>query len=218
MVYRTDESPESGPVLEIRYEELPAAFLKLESLLSPASVQRDFPGTPRDLGSPIAPGLRSLAQIVSGRVTIRSAMPSLPELVGVNQTISAGAIEHGEDGSLIIYIDLLAPYQSLQDFSRRFGLDRMELRSPSATISVDPAAPTVFTTARSLIIPKGERMFHMQTWSYIVSPIQIEGRAETSALVSLDGRRLHGHWSQVLTFCPGDVRLSVEGDFDVRVS
>lgn len=216
-VYRTDESPDSGPVLEVGYEEFPQAFHRLESLLCPASVDRDFPGTPRDYGQPVARGFRSVAQIVSGRVTIRSASPCLPQLLGANHSIVAGTIEHAEDGSLIAYLDLLAPYQGLQDFSRRFALDRMELRCPATILSADSADPSVFEASRVILVPQGERLFNIETWDYIESPLTLEGHVATRAMVSLDSNRLHGHWSQHLQFSPGDFSISVDGDFEARV-
>ena len=43
VVYRTDESPDAGPVLTVDYDDFPAGFSRIESLLSPAAVVRDHP-------------------------------------------------------------------------------------------------------------------------------------------------------------------------------
>lgn len=217
VVYRTDESPDSGPVLEVGYEDFPQAIHRLESLLCPAAVERDFPGTPRELGQPVARGFRSVAQIVSGRVTIRSSSPCLPPLIGVNHSIVAGTIEHAEDGSLIAYIDLLAPYQGLQELNRRFALDRMELRCPATMLSADPSNPSVFQASRSTLIPQGELLFNIATWEYIECPTNCKAQVETKATVFLDINRLHGQWSQRLRYSPGDSCISADGDFEARV-
>ena len=217
VVYRTDESPDAGPVLTVDYDDFPAGFSRIESLLSPAAVVRDHPEIEIDIGLPIGPSLRSVAQIVSGRVTIQSVTPNLTPLMGLNHSITEGAIERVEDESLVIYLDLLAPFQGLQDFSRRFGLDRMELASADSVLSADQGAPTVFLASQEMIIPVGERVLDLQSWTHIVSPIQLAGRADTRAEVVIEGHRLHGAWSQTVAFPVAGTEVRVQGDFDAQV-
>lgn len=215
-VYRTDQTPSVGPVLRLPYADLPRSLGTLESLLSPSAVETDFPQTTLTVGEPLAPGLRSIAQIANGRITFRRTVPTLPHLHGMNVSIVSGAIERSEAGSLIAYVDTLAPFEDYQAFNRRFGLDRIELSSADASISTNADNPTQFVNTHRIIVPEGESLLDLATWSHILNPIRLDGRVDTHADVALTVRRLSGRFLQRITF-KGVFAVEVHGDFDGHV-
>ena len=58
VVYMTTNGPEAGAVLSLSYDEFDSEFARLENVLGPEALQRDFSDTQPDVGPPIAPGLR----------------------------------------------------------------------------------------------------------------------------------------------------------------
>ena len=97
----------------------------------------------------------------------------------------------------------------------------MELTSESTSLSTNADTPTVFETSCEMHIPAGEKVFNLQTWSFLECTIPLRGLAQTRAEVALTDKQLHGSWSQSIKFSlPNlpDMGIDARGDFDARIS
>jgi len=174
IVYRTDRAPDAKPLLSMTYEQLDADFQSLENVLGPDALMRDFPDIPPDLGPPIAPGLRSISRITNGIVRFdRNQNPALGPLHELQWGIRQGAFQRDEAGLIVLFIESVAPIQSIQEANERLGFSKFEMITHDHQLSTDPNRPTIFTYERPLIIPGGEKFLDFRTWGYVELPHNI---------------------------------------------
>ena len=102
-VYRTANAPEVCAVLSLSYEKFDSDFVRLENILSPEALRRDFSDTEPDFRAPIAPGLRSIARITNGIVCFRENNLRSVLFEELQATILEGAIQRDETGRLIAF-------------------------------------------------------------------------------------------------------------------
>jgi hypothetical protein len=195
-VYQTNHGPQSPPILSIQYQEFNEKFDTLKNLLSPAAISRNWPTLKVDVGKPLGPGLRSIAQITGGFIQFTSNSLNLPYLNGVTNTITDGAIERNETGQLTAFIQLRSPLAQIQRLNERLGLTRYELISNDSIISIDPNTPTAFSLLIKTYLSSGERIFNLSTWNEITLPFNIVFNIETSARGRLVGQDFKGIFRQ----------------------
>ena len=90
-VYRSDRLPESALIYEAAYDDFEAEFDTILNLLSPEAMMRSYPEVEIDEGKPLAPGLRSMAQIAGGYFRYTSITPPNPALSELFFSILCGA-------------------------------------------------------------------------------------------------------------------------------
>lgn len=108
MVYRTDYAADASPVLSLDYD-FERDFRKLENLLAPEALLREFPETRLDVGVPIAPRLRSLARITGGTLSLRNSSLGAPVVQELQWTVSGGSVQRDESQRLIAFITTTSP-------------------------------------------------------------------------------------------------------------
>src|SRR5712692_1194115 len=169
-VFRTAHAPAAGAVLSLSYEEFDPKFQLLVNLLSPEALVRDFPTIEIDVGLPIASGLRSLARITNGLIRYESNSLGLVPLNEIQLGISAGSVERDENGKLIAFLETVAPMRSLQEVNERLGLAKFEMVGLDNVLSTNAQSPTVFSYRNVIILPAGEEVLNLLTWSRVSLP------------------------------------------------
>jgi len=217
-IFQTNRSPEEQPIFECRYEQLKDSLTLIENILSPDSILRDHPPQEMDLGRPIGPGLRSIVRIVTGSITYTENTLKFAPLTGLSMAITDGSVERNEHDQLEAYIETKVPFQSLQKLNEKLGLHSMELVSEDESVADDPDAPTVFTSTSNHILPKGEIVLDLMTWKKSPLPMNIQVQTQTKAVGYLEGNLFHGDFSASLLYREIDIKLGINGVFNISLA
>lgn len=216
-IFQTSRGPEVSPVFECSYSDLEQSLNAIENMLSPASMLRDNPHQEVDTGASIGPGLRSIARIASGHIIYHKSSLNLPFLTGMTMSISNGSVERNEEGKLEAYLEAMVPFQSLQKLNEKLGLNILRMCSESETVSCDPGSPTVFTSSSDRILPKGEFVLDLATWTETQIPMNINVNIQTSASGYLEENNYQGEFSALLSYKEIPMEISLEGEYSMRL-
>ncbi len=195
-VYQTDRAPDAPPLLTVFYADLPAATVRLENLLGPNAIRRDFPLVTPDVGQPIGPGLRSLVRIVSGIVEFQESEPAAPLLREISLFVTDGAIEHDVDGTLMLHAEAQSPFRSINRFNERMRLSRLALTSPDTVLSTSAESPTVFQQDLRVTVPAGETFPNLMAEEEFILHRNLDCRSTTVARGILKANRFVGRFRQ----------------------
>jgi len=195
-LYQTVQGPNAPPIAALSGAEVLTADSSLANVLSPASLLRDHPTMEPDVHEPIGPGLRSVVRVLSGFAQFTECTPRLPLVAEMVLFFNGGAIERDEAGQLVMYLEARSPFRSANDFNERLGLSRLELCSRDHVLSVDPAAPTVFTLRMSITLPAGEAMPNLLGGDPAILLHNIGVTSTTVGRAVLQGSRLVGVFEQ----------------------
>lgn len=216
-IFQTNQGPNSGPIFSITYEELDEKLPHIKNILSPEAILRDHPEVTLDLGEPLGTGLRSFVRITNGLIKYENNSLGLRVLNELQTGIAEGAIERDEEGRMVAYVHTTGPSRSLQELNERLGLSTFEMISPDSTISTDPGKPTTFIYRNTAILPKGEKLLDLNTWSNIILPENISCHVVAEAQGSLAGHKLAGKFITRMKMNFLEVQRSVDmvGSFEV---
>lgn len=173
IVHRTTDGPQAAAVLSINYETMNQNFPRLESLLGPDALLRDFSGIEPDVGMPIAPGLRSVARITSGVVSFRQSNLGSRVFEELQMTIREGAIERDDSGRLKTFLSTIVPMRSWQELNERLRLSNFEMTSEDGQLAIAGQKPTIFIYEGVATLAAGETLFDISTWSPIKLPMNV---------------------------------------------
>lgn len=218
MVFQTNLAPQEPPILCLTYEELDSEYQKINNLLSPDSVIRDNPRTQPDTGRPIGEGLRSLVRITSGKISYTSNSINLTSVNEVQITITGGSIERDEQNRLITFLTTAHPIRSLQNMNERMGLASFEMHSEDSCISKDASNLTVFRNKRTVVFPKGEKIFDLITWREFELHDNMTCCVSTEACGYLDKNSFSGKFLSMMDFQNEGQRIRLDGDFYVALA
>lgn len=214
VVYRTVEGPEAQPVLSLKYERFEADFQRLENLLGPEALLRDFPHTTLDVGVPLARGLRSMARITNGIVRFEKNSAGMRVLSELQMSISQGALQRDEQGRMIAFLDTVGPTRSLQELNERLGLSSFEMISLDSQLSGDMESPTVFEHGNHVTLPAGERLLDLQTWKEITLPMNVICDVTATASGSYSDGVFSGKFATSMNYV-GGLLLEMSGSFEM---
>lgn len=154
-VYRTHTFKAGvDPVFARRYEEFAQNLRKLENVIGPAAIRRDYPIAEIDTEEPLGPGLRSKARIVRGLIRLFSPDSRFRSLDGLTLTIVGGTVFRDENGCIACTVDTCAPIVEMQAINEKLGLESMGMSSEVSLLSTEAALPTVLLSQRSVHLPK----------------------------------------------------------------
>ncbi len=217
-IFQTNHGPESEPIFECNYANLEKCLPTIENILSPDAIYRDHPEQNIDTEIPIGPGLRSVVRITSGSILYTDNSENLVPLIGLTMSITEGAVERNEDGTLNAYIETQVPFQSLQKLNEKLGLHSLCLTSESTSVSDNPEQPTEFKSITQHMLPQGETVLDLTTWSETVIPINIEVITETRATGHLEGNTFKGEFIGIISYQNVGIQINMEGEFNVHLS
>lgn len=212
-VFATQSAPSAGAFLTIPYEALDEQLLRIESVLGPSAIQRDFPGRP------LGPGLRAFARIASGMIVYQKSTLPQPMLSQMQIAIVDGALERDENGGLLAYLCTQAPLRSFQELNEKLGLDGFEMKSTDTEVSIDPDHPTEFVYGRTVTFPEGVETLDTTTWQVIKMPMTMHCAVTASATGYLKDQTFHGRFMSKLRITNIEFPTVVlEGEFHVRLA
>jgi len=186
-------------MLVLSFTELRADPARLANVLGPAALKRDHPTPPIDLDPPLAPGLRSVARIVSGFAELHRCVPPAPFLDQLAFQIAEGALERSESGTLLAYMISRSPFRTINALNARLGLDRLELLSESNVLSTDEDHPTIFRQTIRVTLPHDAPELNLFASATVIDR-NIECIATTTALAVLKGMVLAGDFTLGLQY------------------
>jgi hypothetical protein len=216
IVHRTTNGPDAGPLLSLKYEDFDSEFTRLESVLSPTALLRDFSDIMPDLGTAIAPGLRSVARITNGVVSFRTNTLGSPIFEELQMNIRDGAIERDERGVMIAFIKSLVPSRSWQALNERLGLSNFEMRANDSVLSLDSHKPTVFSYKGTVNLAEGEEVFDLSTWKQVRLPTNVVLDITTEATGTYLDRVFSGIFATNYSGMGSNIQLS--GNFEIYLS
>jgi hypothetical protein len=204
------------------YENLAANIQTISNILSPASFKRDFPSYVLDTGIPLAPGLRSIAKIVTGKMVHREVSPILPgpNMIGLTSQITDGSVQRMPDGSIITFFKIVGAYDQLTEHAKSLGLEAIEMSTNDKALSCDPACPTKFTTEIAWGYPVGSTIPDISNNSSVVVNIDLHLKTLTEASGHFNGRKFVGRYRiRVKYFMHGNntLTLAIGGDFEIEL-
>lgn len=191
-LFHTFEKPESGPLLAFSYEELSANFQKLQNIVAPASMRRDHPKLEIDVGKPLAPGLRSYAKIVAGKMTYTESPPFVENIVGLTVHLPSGSVIRRAEGGMVAFVRPSFHHQNLTQFTAAIDATELELTSTDEEISRDPAKPTVFTQSREIAVKQGTPVPNFSSFTTTPAAMAVDSRITTSVSGYLQGETFIG--------------------------
>ncbi len=214
-VYRSSDGARAEPILKLGHEQCDSRFHVIEGLLSPDSLIRTFPENTIDLGLPIAKGLRSSARIVQGFILYDSSSIGENIFTEIVTWIIDGSLKRTEQGTLVASLKATVPFRSIQELNERLGLSDFEMTSPEGELSTDPARPTPFVYDDSLVLPAGEKLLNISTWSRTELPFDVHYRVMARATGYLTDRAFQGKFQTKLQFLGRQIDLS--GSFRIEL-
>jgi hypothetical protein len=195
-VYQTNRGPDAAPILALAYADIPGAIQRIENLLGPQSVMRDYPEILPDAGRPIGTGLRSIVRIVSGFVEFQECNPTVPLLSEITMSIIEGAIERAEGGRLVVYVQARSPFRSVNELNERLGLQRLELTSVDEVLSTETDSPTTFRQEMTVTLPAGATFPNLVAEGELELTRALTCQSTTVATGILKGNRFAGRFHQ----------------------
>lgn len=216
--YETMKGAIDMPLLSVNYESLADDFQKIANIVSPDSLMRDYPDYQIDIGKPLAPGLRSIGRISSGSIKYTQMNIDVPALREMIMPIKHGSVERDENNDLLAYIEVLSPFQSLQELNEKLGLDKMELRSKDSALSMDAQMPTQFESMQNIILPRGLSILDITSWKKITLPINIHCETKTIAKGHLKGNIFSGEFQAELFYKDTNQRINLKGEFEIFIN
>lgn len=217
-IFQTNQGPQQNPVMEFGYEELNDVLPQLGNILGPTALQRDHPSIVPDLGCPLGPGLRSVARIANGLIRYEHNSVGNPVLNELQTGITAGAVERDESGHMVAFLKTYGPSQSLQELNEKLGLSSFEMISTDKQISIDPERPTTFLYDKTLILPEGEQILDMNTWSTLKLPANISCHVIARAEGFLEGNKFSGSFTTKMNYIEGKTVIRMAGSFEIYLA
>lgn len=217
-IYQTNQGPDALPLLEVGYEKLDEGFSRVQNIIGPDAIRRDYPRIEPDVGEPIGKGLRSIVRVTSGSVAFTRSNVGLPILGELTLTISGGSIERDENQHLIAYLQSQTPFRSMNELNTKPGLDRFELVSTEMNLSSDSSKPTLFTEVTNTVLPEGDTVFDPYNWKPLRLPRNISYRTETQAEGILTERRFHGNFRLRYQLLDSNQMIDTQGKFEIHLA
>jgi hypothetical protein len=218
VVFQTNHGPHSQPLLSFPYAEFSHTLRQIADLLGPEALLRDYPRQQIDVGEPLGPGLRSVVRVTNGVIRYENNSLAIPALSELQIGIAEGAIERDEERRLVSYIRTTSPIRSFQLLNNRLGLDILEMVSPDAYLSTDPARPTCFRYESHVVLPAGEKTLDLNTWRPVVFPSNIHCHTLAEALGVLVGRTFRGSFATQINSVNLVSPVSLAGSFVVHLA
>lgn len=217
-VYRTDHSPEAGPILSIPYAALDDKLELVSNVLGPVALMRDFPDVEVDYGIPLAPGLRSVARITNGVVRYEKNSVGVFLLNEFQMNIRNGGLQRDEVGHLVAFLKMGGPLRSLEALNDRLGLSRFEMTSTDCKLSLDSRKPTLFVYDNRVILPKGESILDLASGRNIELPVNFVCNVRAEASGTYHDHVFSGVFSTTMQYLGVEGTVSVSGTFELHLS
>ena len=129
--------------------------------------------------------------------------------------ISEGAIERDEQGRMIAYLKTTGPSRSLQELNERLGFSTFEMTSIDRSISDNPDSPTIFTYENTVILPSGEKLLDLRTWTDVILPLNISCQVFAEARGIIKENKFFGNFITRMNYIEFKMTVDMAGSFEV---
>lgn len=183
ILFHSSQTSTEPPIVDIEIEEVEVLAEKLEGVLSPSSIRRDFRLPAIDLGRPLYRGYRSRARITGGVISYSdfewSANISLPKsesdkLDEVGRRIKSmrfpiidGSVWRGDDSRVCAKMKWEMPNEELLQFVLDKRLFDAIYVSLEIDVSDDENSPTMFDVVGGVTVESNEEVFDMLSWDKV---------------------------------------------------
>lgn len=179
-VHHSTQRSIDPPLVDLLVSDVATLAERLRPLLSPAAIRRDCSRPKVDLARPLAPGLRSHADILRGEIFHEqfhwSANVQLPppataqleelcrRLRGFRVAVTGGTVGRDDASRIRAKLTWSMPHDELVRFAIDKKLMDVEYLALSEQISTDPEQPTVFDVIGKVEVEAGEPVFNIMQW------------------------------------------------------
>ncbi|NVJ93543.1 MAG: type I restriction enzyme HsdR N-terminal domain-containing protein [Methylocystaceae bacterium] len=180
IIFHSSQRSNETPLVELQINSVEELATKLSGILGPAAIRRDCAPPAIDLERPLAPGLRSFANIIGGVLVYeyfdwKSSIPlgsqeqsiaqTVNRLVGTRETITGGRVYRDEKSRIVANIQWAVGREELFQFITDKGLVNFDYVSLNPEISTNSEYPSTFDVVGDIQIYEGEQVFDMMSWS-----------------------------------------------------
>jgi hypothetical protein len=191
-VHHTTQRSIDPPLVDLSVVDAASLAEQLSPLLSPPAIRRDCSPPKVDLAKPLAPSLRSRAEIVRGEIHHEqfrwSANVELPvaatnqfeemcrRLRGFRVAVTGGVVSRDDASRIRARLTWSMPHDELVKFAIDKKLMDVEYLALSDQISTDPEHPTVFDVICHVEVKEGEPIFDMMQWEAQTAGVSMKMR------------------------------------------
>lgn len=227
-VYRAIEREFDRPLLTIEYDQVGDQWLEIQAMLSPGGFQRHFPNPTWQPGLPIAPEYGTTIRLGAGEAVPHHVETTLPipveqldVLANLTNHIARGRCWRDVDGRLQIECQFRSSSAAIQQWLEEKGIASITLETDDEFISREATVPTLVRGWLTASVSAGEQMFDLSTWKMIEVPFPMIIQSLANALVYLEGNRITGEYSLMLTarvpLFPQPFMIEQVGSLDIEV-
>lgn len=111
-----------------------------------------------DLGKPLADGLGSSVEIISGHVIYERTVATVPlekSIDGLTNSITGRYVKRLDDGLISAQVDVKSAFSELQDMHDALGFSSLAFNTAEEFISNDKEKPTLLQNMISITVPAG---------------------------------------------------------------
>jgi hypothetical protein len=191
-VYATDADPAIRPLLTVDCSNPESAARQLKAVLGVDTLLARYAAAVSDTEPPIGQGLASFAQIVGGSIVHQNNSLNIAAMRGFTISVTGGALQRVEDGTLLAYWESRAPYAALQSVINSLGLTRIEVYSDSARLSSDLNSPTIFQGNMNAVFPKGQEMLNLMNHEMVTLAVPLAAAITFRATGTLKSKAFGG--------------------------
>lgn len=190
VLYSNTQSSLDNPLIDIEITSVEDLAKKLQSILSPKSIRRDCTPPIVDLNLPLCEGLRSKANVITGKlsyddciVTCNIEMPpeqsshfeALKNMFrGLQITITGGHIYRDESSRIKAKLDWAIPHGEMAKFIEDKNLLDSEYISLDEQISDKEDTPTVFDITGNVKVVEGESLYDALHWKSKIAELDCD--------------------------------------------
>lgn len=219
-LYSTSAAWDAEPLLRLSYPELLSQFEQLAAWLGPAQIARKHPDHLVSAGKSLGGNLRAFERVASGYISYEKSSlgAEIPLLEQMQVSVVDGSIRRDSTGKIRADLLTKGPFRSIQQVVDDMGLQVQSYYTEDEVLSVNPAAPTVFTYEDEQLFSAG---MDPQSYAAVQLPMQLRVLVRAKATGVLVNDLFSGDFSVDMLFQPpGALRpmpVQAEGKFQLRL-
>lgn len=239
LIFSDTQTSNDSPIVDIDVTTPEDLAQKLENILSPEAIARDFRPLVIDLNKPIAKGFRSKVSVTTGysinKVFTWDCDPLMKPfvterfdemrrfMIGRRNTIVGGVVWRDEQSRIRAKLEWDAPNNEVLQFMNDKKLMDAEYVALSEKISSDSKKQTIFDAVGGLNIEEGESLFDSIKWQSVVADIAVNMNYRAQVVGFIDGDKFKGEAQTEYTItytADPDAQISIfaVSEFEVGLS
>ena len=119
---------------------------------------------------------------------------------------------------MVAFLKAQALSQSMQDLNERLGFAHFEMISEDEEISANPDNLATFVNDSNVILPKGEELLNIATWSKAKRSDDITGHVIATAEGALEGKVFSGEFNTKMNYLEIQQIIQLSGSFKIYLA